>query len=63
MMADTPLRWVVVKRRPGWNVEDAETAASAEIDGLLRVHIKGHADAQSVADMLNRMDAAKRMFH
>lgn len=62
-MAVAPLRWIVVKRSPGWNVEEAETAASAEIDGLLQVHIKGHADAQSVADMLNRMDAAKRMLH
>ncbi len=62
-MADPRLRWIVVKRSPGWNVEDAETTAFAEIDGLLQAHFKGHEDAQSVADMLNRMDSARRKLH
>jgi hypothetical protein len=62
-MTDPTLRWIVVKRGPGWNVEDAQTAVFAEIDGFLQVHIKGHADAQSVADMLNRMDYVKRKLH
>jgi hypothetical protein len=58
-----PLRWIVIKRGLGWNVEDAETAIPAEIDGLLQAHIKAHEDAQSVADMLNRMDASKLKLH
>ena len=53
------LRWIVVKRSRGWNVEDAETAVLAEIDGLLQAHIKVYNDAQNVADMLNRMDRLK----
>jgi hypothetical protein len=62
-MAGSNSRWIVVKRSPGWNVEDAETTAFAEIDGLLQAHFKGHEDAQSVADMLNRMDSARRKLH
>jgi hypothetical protein len=58
-----PLRWIVIKRGLGWNVEDAETTVPAEIDGLLQAHIKAHEDAQSVADMLNRMDASKLKLH